>query len=54
MNEQQRKLLAEAAIPLEVLCGQIAVKPYSEMTFEFQEQLLKSMKIIRELLGIVL
>lgn len=50
MNQEERKLLAEAAIPLEVLCGQIRVKPYTELTKDFQIQLLGSLDIIRKLL----
>jgi hypothetical protein len=50
MNEQERKKLVEAAMPLEVLCGQIRHKAYKEMTKEFQSQLLASLNIIRELL----
>ena len=50
IHDEDRKQLAEAAIPLEVLCGQIRHKPYKEMTLEFQNQLLDSMKIIEKIL----
>lgn len=50
MNYSERKMLAEAAVPLEVLCGQIRHNPYKEMTKDFQEQLLNSLEIIRGLL----
>ena len=50
MDDSERKALAEAAIPLEVLCGQIRHKPYTELTEGIQSQLLDSLEIIRGLL----
>ncbi len=50
MQQDERKMLAEAAIPLEVLCAQINSKPYKEMTLDFQKQLCESLAKIRILL----
>jgi hypothetical protein len=50
MTQEERKTLAEAAAPLEVLCAQITSKPYKEMTQDLQEQLLQAMVKIRTLL----
>jgi hypothetical protein len=50
MDDCERKALAEAAIPLEVLCGQIRVKPYKELTDDLQSQLQQSLEIIRGML----
>lgn len=50
MTNEEKTLLTKAILPLEVLCGQISVRPYKEMTLDFQEELLKSYQIIRILL----
>lgn len=45
--QQLRQALVEAALPLEVLGGQISVKAYTEMTKEFQDQILAAVMVIR-------
>jgi hypothetical protein len=50
MTQDERKTLAQAAAPLEVLCAQIRNKPFKELTEELQEHLLQSMLKIRTLL----
>lgn len=50
MNQREREMLAEAAIPLEVVCEQLLAKPYTEMTEDLQKQLLLSRNVIRGLL----
>lgn len=50
MTKEEKQSLAEAALPLEVLCTLINIKPYKEITTDLQEKLLRSLAIIRELL----
>jgi type VI protein secretion system component VasF len=49
MSEAElKKVLVEAAIPLEVLAAQINLKPYTEMTLELQNQIIDVVRKIRE------
>jgi len=41
------RALVEAAVPLEVLGGQIAVKPYKELTADFQNDILLAVRGVR-------
>lgn len=41
-----RQTLVEAAIPLEVLAGAIAQKPYAELSPELQDSIVKAVKLI--------
>ena len=50
MTELEKKQLAEAALPLVVLCNQIKLKPYKEMTLDFQNKLCESLWIIENLI----
>lgn len=50
MSDREREMLAEAAVPLEVVCEQLIKKPYTEMTEDLQKQLLCSRNVIRWLL----
>ena len=47
-----KKWLAEAAIPLEALCGSIREAPLGEIDPELQKELLESCESIRDLLGL--
>lgn len=49
MSNEEKAQLVAAMIPLEVLCGQIRVKPYKEMTVDFQRELLDSLDILHKL-----
>lgn len=51
MTNEEKKKLARAAIPLEVLCGQIRTNPYKELDDNLQSELQNSLQIIRELLN---
>lgn len=51
MTDEETRKLARAAIPLEVLCGQIRTKPYKEIDDSLQSELQNSLEIIRNLLG---
>jgi hypothetical protein len=46
-----RGVLVKAAIPLEVLAGQITVKPYAEMTADFQRIIVETVAEIRAALA---
>ena len=50
MTNDERRRLAKATLPLEVLCGQIRTNPYKEMTIDFQHELEESLETIRQLL----
>ena len=50
MTEHERKMLAEAAIPIEALCMQIRSKPYTELSHDIQSDLLMALDTIRTLL----
>lgn len=45
--QEARRALVEAAIPLEVLAGQIATRPYRELSPEVQDGILNAVAHIR-------
>lgn len=46
-NKILLQTLVKAAIPLEVLAGQISMKPYAELTLEFQEDIAITTQTVR-------
>jgi len=48
---EARAALVKGGILLEILAAQIAIKPYAELTTDFQDHILQTVQLIRALLA---